>query len=58
LFLVGKGFPEIFPQIHFASVNRACHGADFRQGPWIEGWRTPPGPEGSNGSLPFLVVVP
>jgi len=30
----------------------------LRQGPWIEGWRTPPGPEGSNGSLPFLVVVP
>ena len=29
-----------------------------RQGPWIEGWQTPPGPEGSNGSLPFLVVVP
>ena len=30
----------------------------FRQGPWMEGWQTPPEPEGSNGSLPFLVVVP
>jgi hypothetical protein len=31
---------------------------DFRQGLRTEGWKTPLGPEGSNGILPFFVAVP
>lgn len=29
-----------------------------RQGPWIASSRIPPGPDGSNGSVPHLAAVP
>ena len=49
---ISRFFGQIacFPGLH----ARSCA---FRQGPRIAGWRTPPGPEGSNGSLTCSVVA-
>jgi len=55
---IGKGFCKKIPKISFYQRAARVLLSALRQGPWMEGWRTPPEPEGSNGSLPFLVVVP
>jgi len=55
--LLARAFAKI-PEISFYQRAARVLLSALRQGPWMEGWRTPPEPEGSNGSLPFLVVVP
>jgi hypothetical protein len=53
-----QGVSAKIPAFSFCPRGISVLLSALRQGPWIEGWQTPPEPEGSNGSLPFLVVVP
>jgi len=56
-FFFARAFQNI-PAFSFCQRAPGVLSSALRQGPWMEGWQTPPEPEGSNGSLPFLVVVP
>jgi hypothetical protein len=51
-----SSFPSLSPSLLLHDVDLARR-FFLRQGLWIEGLRTPPGQECSNGSLTFFAVV-